>query len=104
MNDISYDKKSEDRSMLVKDIIPTEQVVDILCDACGRSTKTDVGTNEYGSLSADFGFGSRHDGERYKVHLCEMCFFGILATVREMHRGNHIFDDEAAPPDTFGRI
>ena len=48
---------------------------------------------------------SRHDAERYLVHLCEMCFFGTLATVREMHRGNHMFDDdyEAANPDTFGR-
>ena len=49
--------------MLVKEIVPTEQVVDILCDVCGRSTKTNFGTNQYGSLSADFGYGSRHDGE-----------------------------------------
>ncbi|MFQ2601389.1 hypothetical protein ACK30G_00700 [Aeromonas caviae] len=91
--------------MLVKGIVPTEQVVDVLCDACGCSTKTTFGTNEYGCLSADFGYGSQHhDGERYQVHLCEMCFFGTLATVREMHRGHHMFDDEAANPDTFGRI
>ncbi|MDM5076628.1 hypothetical protein OB931_09595 [Aeromonas media] len=92
--------------MLVKGIVPTEQVIDILCDVCGRSTKTNFGTNEYGSLSADFGYGSQHhDGERYKVHLCEGCFFGVLATVREMHRGNHMFDDdyEAANPEKFGR-
>ena len=91
--------------MLVKEIVPTEQIVDILCDVCGRSTKTNFGTNQYGSLSANFGYGSRHDGERYLVHLCEMCFFGILATMREMHRGDHMFDDdyEAANPDTFGR-
>ena len=92
--------------MLVKEIVPTEQIVDILCDACGCSTKTNFGTNEYGSLSADFGYGSQHhDGERYKVHLCEGCFFGVLATVREMHRGNHMFEDdyEAANPEIFGR-
>lgn len=47
--------------MLVKGIVPTEQVVDVLCDVCGRSTKTTFGTNQYGSLSADFGYGSRHD-------------------------------------------
>ncbi len=39
--------------MLVKEIVPTEQVVDIRCDVCGRSTKTNFGTNQYGSLSAD---------------------------------------------------
>lgn len=91
--------------MFVKDIVPTEQVIDILCDACGRSTKT-VGTNEYGTLSASFGYGSRHDGERYQVHLCEGCFCSTLGAVMELHRGNHIFDDnyEAANPDKFGRI
>lgn len=72
---------------------------------CGM-TETTFGTNEYGLLSANFGYGSSHDGERYQVHLCDMCFFGILATVREMHRGHHMFDDdyEAANPDKFGRI
>ena len=92
--------------MLVKGIVPTEQVVDILCDACGRSTKTDVGTNEYGTLSADFGYGSHHDGERYQVQLCEGCFCTMLGTVMELHRGNHMFDDDyaAAHQDTFGRI
>ncbi|WP_323902048.1 hypothetical protein [Aeromonas caviae] len=83
--------------MLVKEIVPTEQVVDILCDVCGRSTKTDVGANEFGTLSADFGYGSHHDGERYQVHLCEMCFFGTLATMREMHRGEHMFDVTVHP-------
>ncbi len=89
--------------MLIKEIVPTEQVVDILCDVCGRSTKTNFGTNQYGSLSADFGYGSRHDGERYQVHLCEGCFFGVLATVREMHCENHILDNEAENPEKFGR-
>ncbi|HHQ4619844.1 MULTISPECIES: hypothetical protein [Aeromonas] len=92
--------------MLIKEIVPTEQIVDVLCDACGRSTKTDVGTSEYGTLSADFGYGSHRDGERYQVHLCEGCFCVMLGTVMELHRGNHMFDDgyEAANPDTFGRI
>ncbi len=44
--------------MLIKEIVPTEQVIDVLCDVCGRSTKTTFGTNQYGSLSADFGYGS----------------------------------------------
>ncbi|EKP0261714.1 hypothetical protein JFQ93_003014 [Aeromonas sobria] len=92
--------------MLVKEIVPTELIVDIICDACGRSTKTDIGTSEYGTLAANFGYGSRHDGERYQVHLCEGCFCFMLGTVMELHRGNHMFDDdyEAANPSTFGRV
>lgn len=92
--------------MLVKEIVPTEQVADVLCDACGRSTKTTFGTNEFGTLSADFGYGSHRDGERYQVHLCEGCFCTMLENVMVLHRRNHMFDDdyEAANPDTFGRI
>ena len=90
--------------MLVKEIVPTEQVVDILCDVCGRSTKTNFGTNQYGSLSADFGYGSVTMVNVTRC-ICVKCVFGILATMREMHRGEHMFDDdyEAANPDTFGR-
>ena len=61
--------------MLVKAIVPTEQVVDVICDVCGDST-TKTMAQEYGTLSAHWGYGSvRHDGERYEVHLCEDCFF-----------------------------
>lgn len=92
--------------MLVKDIIPTEQVVDILCDTCGCSTKIDLGSNEFGTLSASFGYGSLHDSEKYQVHLCESCFFETLAYLRETHRQKNMFDPEYEQADinTFGRF
>lgn len=37
--------------MLVKAIVPTEQVVDVICDVCGDST-TKTMAQEYGTLSA----------------------------------------------------
>lgn len=61
--------------MKVEAIVPTTQVVDILCDVCGASTTKSLGTQEFGTLEACWGYGSQHDGERYQVHLCEGCFF-----------------------------
>ena len=40
--------------MLVKAIVPTEQVVDVICDVCGDST-TKTMAQEYGTLSAHWG-------------------------------------------------
>lgn len=38
--------------MKVEAIVPTTQVVDILCDVCGSSTTTTIGTQEFGTLAA----------------------------------------------------
>ena len=92
--------------MLVKAIVPTEQVVDVICDVCGDST-TKTMAQEYGTLSAHWGYGSvRHDGERYEVHLCEDCFFETLASLRQSHRSQNMFEDDYVPaaPDRFGRV
>ncbi|MFU3256883.1 hypothetical protein ACM7LX_33975, partial [Pseudomonas aeruginosa] len=34
---------------------------------------------QFGTLQAHWGYGSKHDGERYKVHLCELWFFRTLS-------------------------
>lgn len=43
------------------------------------------------------GYGSKHDGERYEVHLCEFCFFRTLSALRRERMVNTMFDEE---PDT----
>lgn len=76
------------------------------CDVCGDST-TKTMAQEYGTLSAHWGYGSvRHDGERYEVHLCEDCFFETLASLRQSHRSQNMFEDDYVPadPDRFGRV
>ncbi|WP_368192152.1 hypothetical protein [Aeromonas sp. s8] len=92
--------------MKVEAIVPTTQVVDILCDVCGASTTKSLGTQEFGTLEACWGYGSQHDGERYQVHLCEGCFFGVLANLRQEHRLMNMFSDDYQPadPDQFGKI
>ena len=91
--------------MLVKAVVPTEQVVDVRCDICGESTMM-AGEQNHATLSANWGYGSRHDGERYEVHLCESCFFETLANLRQSHRQNNMFADdyELADLEHFGRV
>jgi hypothetical protein len=92
--------------MLVKAVAPTEQVVDVRCGVCGESSRMVERMLDYATLAANWGYGSRHDGERYEVHLCESSFFETLAYLRQSHRQNHMFSDdyEPADPECFGRV
>jgi hypothetical protein len=60
------------------------------------------------SLTAHWGYGSKHDGERYEVHLCEQCFFSTLSTLRRQRMVEHMFDETsgiAGEPDAeFGQV
>ena len=62
------------------------KVIDsIICDACGENCKAkmaDVDDYEYATLSADWGYWSDSDGQSYRVHLCEECFYDILGHVK----------------------
>ena len=91
--------------MKVTAVIPVEQVVDVLCDVCGESTRYEDGSLEYGTVKGSWGYNSKHDNERYEVHLCETCFFGTLAYLRQEHRQNNMFADNYQPAseETFGR-
>ena len=81
-------------------------VSDIRCDICDESCSPVEGYDPlYGTLSAKWGYGSRHDGENYELHLCESCFFQALANLQEQRRGHLMFSEEGYElnPD-FGRI
>jgi hypothetical protein len=73
-------------------------VEDVRCDVCGDSTSgkgKHKHISQFGVLKADWGYGSRHDGERYELHLCEGCFFSALATLKQEHRACRMFDENA---------
>ena len=78
-------------------VLPTETVADITCDACCRSTRVEGYGLQFGTLQAHWGYGSKHDGERYEVHLCEPCFFRALGGLRRDRMVNTMFDEN---PDT----
>jgi len=87
----------------VKDV---EVVSEVMCDICCRSTQTEGGGLQYGELRAAWGYGSSHDGERYEVHLCECCFFEVLANLKHERQRETRFDesDENRCPESFGLV
>ena len=81
-------------------------VSDIRYDVCDESCSPAEGYDPlYGTLSAKWGYGSRHDGENYELHLCESCFFQALANLQEQRRGHLMFSEQGYEPNPdFGRI
>jgi hypothetical protein len=60
---------------------------------------------QYGTLQAHWGYGARHEGERYEVHLCESCFFEVLSHLRHERKVNTLFDAQAdSVSDEFGLV
>lgn len=64
--------------------LPRQTLVDILCDVCGASCKTQINDFEYATLSASWGYCSRKDGESYSATLCENCFDNVAAHIATM--------------------
>ena len=74
----------------------TKMLVDLCCDVCGQSCKNEHIVRdeecspvivpdadcEYATLSANWGYYSRKDGESYHLDLCEDCFDDV---VRHIH-------------------
>ncbi|EMX8447923.1 TPA: hypothetical protein MXV65_002435 [Pseudomonas aeruginosa] len=84
---------------------PTEAVADIICAVCSQNTRVEGYGLQYGTLQACWGYGARHDGERYEVHLCEACFFGVLSYLRQERRINQLFDEQiACGEEEFGLV
>lgn len=62
-------------------------VDDVNCDVCGKSTTHyDYIGPDYASLEACWGYGSKDDGTKYDIHLCESCFVNVLNFIKEQRR------------------
>mgnify|MGYP001590916277 CR=1 FL=1 len=64
-------------------------VQDVICNKCGKSclgsvltisssTVEEIDFPIVAQLNADWGYGSKKDGERHKSHLCESCYDEIV--------------------------
>lgn len=71
----------------------SEVVTDITCDICGTSVVPDFQKqhlsnlndfSEYAQLKAEFGYGSKRDGETITIEFCEGCFEKVLRKVQEL--------------------
>lgn len=79
--------------MKMTEKVEVDTVTDVRCDVCLISTQTTSGGLEFAILQAHWGYGSRHDGERYEVHLCEGCFFSTLAYFKQERRVQNLFSE-----------
>lgn len=39
------------------------------------------------------GGGTKHDGERYELHLCEICLFGTIAYIKQERQTQGMLDE-----------
>ncbi|MBF38328.1 hypothetical protein [Idiomarina sp. UBA4520] len=74
----------------------TEVVVDIMCDICGQSVVPEFQKknldrldefSSFARLTADFGYGSKHDGEVSSFDFCEDCFDKLRVKINELKSG-----------------
>ena len=79
--------------MKVIDKVEVDTVTDVVCDVCLCSTRVENGGLEFTTLSAQWGHGTRHDGEQYELHLCEGCFFKALTDIKGNRRRENLFND-----------
>lgn len=64
---------------------------DVLCDICGNSciiVADNVGP-DFATLEACWGYGSKYDGTKYDIDICENCFTATIQFLRQ-HRAKHL--------------
>ncbi len=79
-----------------------ETVVDRVCDVCNKSVMTDASGEQHeecGVLKADWGYGSKQDGDSYHLDLCVNCFKVALLALKEHRRSEIMFDEDQYLPD-----
>lgn len=71
----------------------SQAVSDITCDICEQSVVDKHKLNqmkhldnfvEYARLIAEFGYGSKRDGEKLQFDFCEMCFDDLLVQIKAL--------------------
>ena len=70
--------------MKIIGITKKEDLLDIVCDICGKSTKTEFGNYEYAELSARWGYSSSKDEEYHEVCLCEKCYDQVASCIESL--------------------
>src|SRR5690554_205926 len=83
----------EENPMKEHSVQVTQVVSDITCDICGQSVVKETQKSnmanldnftEYARLVAEFGYGSKRDGEKFQFDFCEDCFDELLGKINEL--------------------
>jgi hypothetical protein len=67
--------------------VPTDTVVDVLCDVCGKSTRNPDSTcqnTEFATLFAKWGYDSRKDLQAHECHMCESCYDKVVEFIKSI--------------------
>lgn len=82
-----------------------DAVTDVVCDVCRLTTRSQGGGLQFATLQAHWGYGTKHDGERYELHLCGECFFQTVANLKQERRIQSMFcEDGGLVGDDFGLV
>lgn len=92
-NNPAPDITIEENPMKEHSVQVTQVVSDITCDICGQSVVKETQKSnmanldnftEYARLVAEFGYGSKRDGEKFQFDFCEDCFDELLGKINEL--------------------
>lgn len=61
----------------------------VRCDMCDYLCTIDQFGSEYATLEATWGYGSKKDGKKYDIQLCELCFDKIIQYIKK-HRKEYL--------------
>jgi hypothetical protein len=69
----------------IEKTVQIKSVEAIQCDMCGKDCEgaEDLFGINYATLDVEWGYGSKSDGSKYEIHLCEKCFYNVLEYVRD---------------------
>lgn len=90
--------------MLNKPLEQTSSANDVRCDVCGDNTRVEGYGCQFGTIRARWGYGSAHDGERYELFLCEICFFRTISALKRERMVNFMFNEEDQNLTDFGLV
>lgn len=58
------------------------------CDICGKSCSVEQIGNEYATLEALWGYGSKYDGIKFDIQICDKCFDDTLTWIKQKRKQN----------------
>jgi hypothetical protein len=69
----------------IEKTVAVKAVDSITCDMCGKDCDgaEDLFGINYATLDAAWGYGSKSDGSKFEIHLCEVCFYNVLEYIRD---------------------
>ena len=68
----------------IEKTVHIKSVEKIVCDQCGKDCEgaEDMFGINHATIDAAWSYGSKSDGSKFEIHLCESCFYSVLDFIR----------------------